>query len=62
MLRRLQAIGAVLRAAFDLRDVVAFVGLALLAAGLGQVWVPLALIVPGAIIIFVALRGQGGAE
>ena len=41
----------------DLFDVIAAVGLVLLAVGLVFVWWPLALVVPGAILVVVGLAG-----
>lgn len=43
----------------DARDVIAVVGLVLLAVGLYQVYRPAALIVPGALLTWFALRGCG---
>lgn len=39
----------------DARDALAFVGLVLLGAGFWAVWQPLALIVPGAVLIYAAV-------
>ncbi|MBY9045387.1 hypothetical protein, partial [Pseudomonas fluorescens] len=47
--------GAWLGRTVDLRDSMLGVGLVLLAAGLWQVWLPAALIVPGAIITATAI-------
>lgn len=44
-------------ATFDLRDAALAVGLCLLSAGIAQVWMPGAFIVPGAVITWVAIFG-----
>lgn len=42
---------------FDTRDVTGIIGLALLGYGLSLVWLPLAFVVPGAVIVYVAIFG-----
>lgn len=46
----------VIRTHVDLRDVHAYLGIALIAAGLAVVWWPAALIVTGALLLYLALR------
>ena len=55
MRKALALIGLWLARTFDVRDAMLAIGLALLAAGLVQVWPPAALIVPGSIISAVAI-------
>lgn len=45
-----------LKTHFDLRDAHAYLGILLIAVGCGFVYWPSALIVPGAILIYMALR------
>lgn len=42
---------------FDVRDAMLAFGLVFLSAGLAQVWVPAAYIVPGAIVTLIAIFG-----
>lgn len=55
-----RATAAWLAATFDVRDAMLGVGLVLLAFGLAKVWAPAALIVPGAVLTYVAIRGTRG--
>ena len=57
----LRGIGAALAGVFDLRDCTLVLGLLLLGCGLGLVSLPLALIVPGAVLVYVAVFGAGKA-
>ncbi|MGE0653299.1 MAG: hypothetical protein AB7P12_16380 [Alphaproteobacteria bacterium] len=45
--------------AVDARDAVLVAGLLLVGAGLWMVWLPLALVVPGAVLVYVAIWGAG---
>ena len=61
----IKRINRFLASTFDARDVILGVGLCMMSAGLFFVWSPAALIVPGTILTFVAIRGgvaSGGAE
>ena len=53
-----------IRATFDRYDVIAALGLALLSAGLVWVWWPLALIIPGALLLVIGVIGAalGGSN
>lgn len=55
--RLISSIGAVVARTFDVRDCTLMVGLCLMGGGLWLVWEPLALIVPGAVIVYVAMSG-----
>jgi hypothetical protein len=46
----------------SLRDVVFFAGLILTAAGLGMVYLPLALIAPGMVLMWLGLGASRGRE
>jgi hypothetical protein len=49
--------GAVLAKNIQFREVMLFAGALLIGIGLGQVWLPAALIVPGAMLAYVAIFG-----
>lgn len=57
MLKALKVTAAAIAAQVEVRDVVLGIGLVLVASGLWMVWAPAALIVPGAVLTFVAVRG-----
>lgn len=44
----------------DKRDLTFFMGLLLLTAGAYFVYAPAALIVPGALLVWISLKGRGG--
>lgn len=47
-------------ATFDWRDFIGLAGLGMLSAGLYMVWMPAALIAPGAVLTYVAIFGTKG--
>lgn len=52
-----RAAGSALRRNVDVRDLIGLAGLLLVGIGLALVWLPAALVVPGAILIYVAIFG-----
>lgn len=46
------------KAAVDVRDCIALIGLCMLGGGLYLIWPPAALAVPGGILVWVSLRGH----
>lgn len=54
-MKKILGLAASLPGIFDMRDVFLFAGLALLAAGLWHVYVPLSFIVPGAVLTYLAV-------
>lgn len=57
MVGGLKRVGAAIRQAFDVRDVFLVVGLCLTSAGLAMISVPASMIVPGAVLTYIAVFG-----
>lgn len=62
MLGKLKGAAVFVGNQIDVRDVVLLAGLLLAAAGLYQVYVPLAFVVPGAILTYIAIRPQSKVD
>ena len=55
----MQAMGRI-GGVFDLRDVFVFGGLGLVSAGLHEIYPPAALVIPGALLVWMGMRRSGG--
>lgn len=61
-MNKFYVLAAKLPGIFDMRDVFLAVGLGLSAYGLSMVWFPLAFVMPGTVLTYLAIAANGGAN